>query len=90
MEKAHVEVPARRMFDAHGLTERGWAFADNKLGFNLDIFNALNQQRPVQTDPSFPASFDPTSNTIYVNNYYRQPLFTNPPRTVRLSVTYDY
>ncbi|MFK2878807.1 TonB-dependent receptor [Rhodanobacter hydrolyticus] len=66
------------------------AFAGNKLGFNLDIFNALNQQRPLQTDPSFPASFDPTSNTIYVNTYYKQPLFTNPPRTVRLSVTYDY
>jgi hypothetical protein len=69
------------------------AFADNKLGFNLDIFNVLNQQRAQQVDPSYPSSFVDSvahPNTMYVNNYYGQPLFTTPPRTVRLSVTYDY
>ncbi|HWU76889.1 MAG TPA: carboxypeptidase regulatory-like domain-containing protein [Rhodanobacter sp.] len=66
------------------------AFADNKLGFNLDIFNALNQQRALQVDPSYPQSFVTSTNTIQLNNYYGQPLFTNPPRTVQFSVTYDY
>jgi outer membrane receptor for ferrienterochelin and colicin len=66
------------------------AFADHKLGFNLDVFNALNQQRALQTDPSNPAAFDQVTNTLYINSYYHQPLFTEPPRTVRLSVTYDY
>ncbi len=66
------------------------AFADHKLGFNFDVFNVFNQQRATQTSPSYPASFDPTSNTIFVDSYYQQPLFTNPPRTMRFSVTYDY
>lgn len=66
------------------------AFAENKLGFNLDVFNALNQQHALQVDPSYQSSFNPTNNTLYTNNYYGQPLFTMPPRTVRLSVTYDY
>jgi len=66
------------------------AFADHKLSFNLDAFNVLNQQRALQTDPSFPNSFNQTNNTIYVNTNYQQPLFTTPPRTVRFSVTYDY
>ncbi|MEY2150701.1 TonB-dependent receptor [Rhodanobacter sp. 115] len=66
------------------------AFADNKLGFNLDVFNALNQQRATQVQPSFPTSYDGASNTVYVNSYYGQPTFTTPPRTMRFSVTYDY
>ena len=69
------------------------AFADNKLGFNLDIFNALNQQRALQVDPSYQSGFDKNAGptgTLYTNNYYGQPLFSTPPRTLRLSVTYDY
>ncbi len=69
------------------------AFADNKLGFNLDVFNALNQQHVQQVDPSYQSGFDKNAGpagTLYTNNYYGQPLYTTPPRTVRLSVTYDY
>lgn len=65
-------------------------FADHKLGFNLDVFNVFNQQRATQTYPSFPASYDASSNVMYVNSNYGQAAFTTPPRTVRLSVTYDY
>ncbi|KZC18829.1 Oar protein [Rhodanobacter denitrificans] len=66
------------------------AFADNKLGINLDIFNALDQQRAVQTDPAGNSSYNRTTNTLNINNSYGDGIFFQPPRTVRLSVTYDY
>jgi len=75
------------------------AFADHKLGFNLDIFNVFNEQKPVQTDPTFAAGYnnaglDPADvtepDTIFVNNTYHDALFYEQPRTIRLSVTYDY
>jgi hypothetical protein len=80
------------------------AFADHKLGFNLDIFNVFNEQKPVQTDPAGEAAYNsgvdangnPAPDTVYVNNSYGDALssvngsFYETPRTVRLSVTYDY
>ncbi|MGA0587593.1 TonB-dependent receptor [Dyella sp. KRB-257] len=73
-------------------------FADHKLGFHLDIFNVFNEQKPVQTDPTFANAYNggtdangnPAPDTIYINNSYHQALFYETPRTVRLSVTYDY
>ncbi|WP_234411355.1 MULTISPECIES: TonB-dependent receptor [Rhodanobacter] len=65
------------------------AFADHKLGFNLDVINALDQQRPVQTDAAGESGFDGV-NTVFVNNSYGDGIFWQPPRTVRLSVQYDY
>ncbi len=75
------------------------AFADHKLGFHLDIINALDQQRPTQTDPIGesaynggvnPSTGNPVPDLISVNNSYGDGIFWQPPRTVRLSVTYDY
>ncbi|WP_354548405.1 TonB-dependent receptor [Rhodanobacter soli] len=65
------------------------AFADHKLGFNLDVINALNQQRPIQTDAAGESAFDGV-NTVFVNNSYGDGIYWQPPRTVRLSVQYDY
>ncbi|HEX8777210.1 MAG TPA: Oar protein, partial [Rhodanobacter sp.] len=66
------------------------AFADHKLGINLDVFNALNQQRAIQTQPVGESAYNSATHVISINNSYGQGIFWNPPRTVRLSVTYDY
>jgi hypothetical protein len=65
------------------------AFAEHKLGINLDITNVLNQQKPVQTDPIGESAYNGT-NTISVSNSYGNAIFWETPRTLRLSVTYDY
>lgn len=75
-------------------------FADHKLGFHLDIFNVFNEQKPIQTDPVFANAYNggnpdvdgnkTSPDVIYVNNTYHQALYYETPRTVRLSVTYDY
>jgi hypothetical protein len=59
-------------------------FANRKLAFHLDVFNALNEQKPIQTDPSYEAAKGVVSNTYGMGIYYQQ------PRSVRLSVSYDY
>jgi outer membrane receptor for ferrienterochelin and colicin len=66
------------------------AFADHRLGVNLDVLNALNQQKAIQTDPTGESGYDPGSNTIAINNSYGDGVFWQTPRMVRLSVTYDY
>jgi hypothetical protein len=78
------------------------AFADHKLGLNLDIFNVFNEQKAVQTDPTGEDSYnsgqtlDANGNTVAapdtvrINNSYGDALFFEAPRTIRLSVTYDY
>ena len=65
------------------------AFADHKLGFNLDVINALDQQRAVQTDAAGESAYD-GANTVFINNSYGDGIFWQPPRMVRLSVQYDY
>jgi hypothetical protein len=60
------------------------------LGVNLDVLNALNQQKAIQTDPTGESGYDPGSNTIAINNSYGDGVFWQTPRMVRLSVTYDY
>ncbi|WP_424681561.1 TonB-dependent receptor [Frateuria sp. YIM B11624] len=79
------------------------AFADHKLAFNLDIFNVFNEQKAVQTDPTGESGYNngqaqtdaagnpaPIPDVISINNSYGDPVFFEPPRTIRLSVTYDY
>jgi len=78
-------------------------FAQRKLSFNLDVFNVLNQQKPVQTDPTGESGYNngpnltdasgnpaPVPPVVYINNRYGQALYWEEPRTVRLSVSYDY
>jgi hypothetical protein len=74
------------------------AFAEHKLGINLDVINVLNQQKVVQTDPAgeaasnggVDANNNPIPTVISVNNSYGDGIYWQPPRMVRLSVTYDY
>lgn len=74
------------------------AFADHKLAFNLDVFNVFNEQKGIQADPIGEAAYNggtdangnPAPDIVYINNGYGDPLFYEDPRTVRLSVTYDY
>ncbi|WEN16798.1 TonB-dependent receptor [Rhodanobacter sp. AS-Z3] len=74
------------------------AFADHKLGFNLDVINALNQQRAVQTDAAGESAYNlgpnakpvPLPDVVNINNSYGDGIFWQPPRTVRISVQYDY
>jgi Outer membrane receptor for ferrienterochelin and colicins len=75
------------------------AFADHKLSINLDILNALNQQRALQTnaigESAYNSGVGPDGATaapdlISINNSYGEGNVWQPPRMVRLSVTYDY
>jgi hypothetical protein len=54
------------------------------------VLNALNQQKAIQTQPVGESAYDSATNVVSVNNSYGQGIFWEPPRTVRLSVTYDY
>jgi hypothetical protein len=75
------------------------AFADHKLGINLDIINVLDQQKAIQTEPVGESAYNnglapdgvtPAPALISINNSYGQGIFWEQPRMVRLSVTYDY
>jgi outer membrane receptor protein involved in Fe transport len=71
------------------------AFADKKLSFKLDIFNVLNSQTATQTDPTFDAgtAYHPyygTTTTYKMSNTFHMPISYTPPRSVRLTVSYDY
>ncbi|NUR21672.1 TonB-dependent receptor [Frateuria sp.] len=57
------------------------AFADHKLGINLDVFNAFNQQKATQTDPTQDADVG------FISATYGMPLYYQTPRTFRLTVT---
>lgn len=59
-------------------------FADNKLAFKLDVFNALNEQKAIQVDPHRTDGVHTISNTYGAGIYFEQ------PRYMRLSVSYDY
>ncbi|MBU6246177.1 MAG: TonB-dependent receptor [Xanthomonadaceae bacterium] len=59
-------------------------FADHKLAFKFDIYNVLNEQQAVQTDPVGAAG------PHVINNTYGMGVFYQQPRYMRLSVSYDY
>jgi len=60
------------------------AFADHKLGFSLNVFNAFNSQAILNAYPYFQIS-PRTADPLYGSAVVRQ-----QPRYVRLSATYDY
>ncbi|MBM7132105.1 TonB-dependent receptor [Dyella mobilis] len=62
------------------------AFAENKLGFSLDVVNLFNSQTPLNeyseyNNPTVPAAPNPL---------YGTPMLLQTPRYVRFGVTYDY
>lgn len=64
----------------------GWrpAFADHKLGFNVDVFNVFNSQVALWRNPY--SELKPGQpNPLYGASSVRQ-----APRSLRLSVSYDY
>ncbi len=68
------------------------AFADHKLAFKLFVFNVLNEQNTLQTSASLVASPHTVSNTFHtpVSNVTTSAVAMEPPRYIRLSVSYDY
>jgi len=61
------------------------AFANRKLAFSVDVFNVFNGQAPLNLSPDFNGNSSGTPNPLYGT-----PLVLQPPRYVRLGVTYDY
>ncbi|MEG1681489.1 MAG: TonB-dependent receptor, partial [Stenotrophomonas sp.] len=60
------------------------SFADHKLALGLDVFNVLNELKPVQSDARFEANPYTVSNTYGMGTYY------TAPRSVRLTASYDF
>ncbi len=60
------------------------AFADHKLSFSANIFNLMNEQRPLQLSPYSELSPQLT------NPLYRTVTIRQQPRYARLSVSYDF
>lgn len=60
------------------------AFAHHKLAFRFNVFNVFNSQVPLQTRAL--RMFSPNT----VRTYYHGTLFAQTPRSMQLSVTYDY
>ena len=61
------------------------AFADHKLGLNLDVFNVTNEQAELSINPHYYQDATGSPNPLY-----RTPLYLQDPRYVRFSITYDY
>ena len=62
-------------------------FADNKLAFKVDVFNVTDEQEVLQTYPLLHPRF---GDRTTISNTYHLPLFSQTPRYVRFSVSYDY
>ncbi|MDQ1093945.1 outer membrane receptor protein involved in Fe transport [Xanthomonas sacchari] len=60
------------------------AFADQKLAFGLQVFNLLNERKPVQQYATWESSPYTVLNTYGMGNYFQT------PRYLQLSVSYDY
>ena len=60
------------------------AFADHKLGFSLDVFNVFNQRRALQSVSRY------QDGPYTVSNVYGMGSYFTPPRSVRLSASYDF
>jgi len=60
------------------------AFADSRLGLGLDVFNVLNQRRQRQSTAKYQTGPGTVSNVYGMGSYF------TPPRTVRLSASYDF
>lgn len=60
------------------------AYFDHKLTFGLQVFNVLNQRKPVQIDATYEDTQYTISNTYGIGTYY------TTPRYLRLSASYDF
>ncbi|WP_333623727.1 TonB-dependent receptor [Stenotrophomonas indicatrix] len=60
------------------------AFADNRLGLGLNVFNVLNQRRQLQSTAKYQTGPDTVSNLYGMGSHF------TPPRTVRLTASYDF
>ena len=58
-------------------------WADHRLDFNAAVFNVFNHQTPLFINDFFGTTISPNSEYGNVENF-------TPPRSVRLSVAYDY
>ncbi|WP_313252342.1 TonB-dependent receptor [Stenotrophomonas sp.] len=76
-------TPWTRSIDL-SVSYRPAAFLDGKLGFSLQVFNVLNEGRPLQVDV--------TSETgpYTVSNTYLLPQARQTPRFLRFAATYDF
>jgi hypothetical protein len=66
-----------------GVTYRP-VFAKERLGFNLTVFNVLNEQKATYIEARYETAPYTVSNT------YGMPLGLQQPRYVRLSANYDF
>jgi len=60
------------------------ALAGNRLGLGLDVFNVFNQRRMLQSTAKYQTTPGTVSNTYGMGSYF------TPPRSVRLSASYDF
>ncbi|MGV6483892.1 TonB-dependent Receptor Plug Domain protein [compost metagenome] len=60
------------------------AFAENRLGLGLNVFNVLNQRRQLQSTATYQTGPDTVSNLYGMGTHF------TPPRTVRLTASYDF
>ncbi|MCD9085728.1 TonB-dependent receptor [Stenotrophomonas sp. SY1] len=60
------------------------AFADHKLAFGLDVFNVLNELKPIQSDAVY------ESDPYTISNSYDMETYFTTPRSVRLTASYDF
>jgi hypothetical protein len=58
-------------------------YVDHGLDLNVAVFNVLNRQTPLFINDFFGTTSSPNSEYGSVNNF-------TPPRSVRLSIAYDY
>jgi len=58
-------------------------WADKKLGFNVMVYNVLNNRVTTQTDPFY-------GSTGGEYTTYRMAVYQSQPRYVRLGVSYDF
>jgi outer membrane receptor for ferrienterochelin and colicin len=79
---SHGRLPWVRQLDV-GATYRP-AFADAKLGININVFNVLNEQRVVGIYPNA------ESSPNLANPLYGTPTSRQLPRYLRLSANYDF
>ncbi|WP_045767819.1 TonB-dependent receptor [Xanthomonas albilineans] len=60
------------------------AFADQKLAFGLQVFNLLNERKPIQQFAAWESGPYTVLNTYGMGNYFQT------PRYLLLSLSYDY
>lgn len=75
-------TPWTHRYDLNVAYSPNWL--DNKLTFQVDVFNVLNRQTPLYYNMRY------ASNRSTVNPLYRRVLNYTDPRTVRFTMRYDF